>query len=342
MISCPLTPARRGDNLVGLRLLFCLLVALAMALPGLAHDPRYSSVILRLEATGVRISLVAPVGKEAGLRARLMLEADGKPVVTEGESLLRDDSNRTVLLDTKASLLVPKQLALTQRLFPEDPQSRTIVLLYSGASLVQETVLDASHPSFSWEATQAPESKLSVARRFVLEGISHIFAGPDHILFIVGLLLLGGTLRQLLKIVTAFTLAHSVTLCLAATKTLTLSPSIVEPLIALSIVAVGVDTLLAKPGQRDFRAAMALGFGLIHGFGFAGALAEVGLPQSALGISLGAFNIGVELGQLTIVLAIAPALALLQKHHPRAGRRATIAGCVTVILLGALWFLQRI
>ena len=341
-MNSPLTPAPRGNRFVGLRLILGFMLLLSLALPSLAHDPRYSSVILRLEATGLRISLVAPVGKEAGLRQRLALEADGKSVITEGESQIQDANNRTVLLDTSAAVLSPKQLTLTKRLFPEDPESRTIVLLYSGAKLVQETVLDASQPSFTWESTQAPESKLSVARRFVLEGISHIFAGPDHILFVVGLLLLGGTLRQLLKIVTAFTLAHSVTLCLAATKTVTLSPSIVEPLIALSIVAVGVDTLLAKPGERDFRALMALGFGLIHGFGFAGALAEVGLPKEALGISLGAFNVGVELGQLTIVLAVAPALTLLQKHHPRAGRHATIAGCVTVILLGALWFLQRI
>lgn len=324
------------------RFSLCLLFLLAVALPSLAHDPRYSSVILRLEATELRISLVAPVGKELGLRARLALEADGKPVATEGESQIQDASNRTILLDTHAVVLSPKQLTLTKRLFPEDPQSRTIVLLYSGAKLVQETVLDASHPSFTWEAIQAPESKLSVARRFIFEGISHIFAGPDHILFIIALLLLGGNLRQLLKIVTAFTLAHSVTLCLAATKTLTLSPGIVEPLIALSIVAVGVDNLLAKPGERDFRALMALGFGLIHGFGFAGALAEVGLPKEALGLSLGAFNVGVELGQLTIVLAVAPALALLSQRSPRAGRRAMIAGTVTVILLGALWFLQRI
>lgn len=324
------------------RFSLCLLLLLAMALPSLAHDPRYSSVILRLEATELRISLVAPVGKEVGLRQRLALEADGKPVATEGESQIQDASNRTVLLDTHAEVLAPKQLTLTRRLFAEDPQSRTIVLLYSGAKLVQETVLDANQPRFTWEATQAPEPALSVARRFVLEGIRHIFAGPDHILFIVALLLLGGNLRQLLKIVTAFTLAHSVTLCLAATKTLTLSPSIVEPLIALSIVAVGVDNLLAKPGERDYRAVMALGFGLIHGFGFAGALTEVGLPKEALGLSLGAFNVGVELGQLTIVLAVAPALALLSQRSPRAGRRAMIAGTVTVILLGALWFLQRI
>lgn len=319
-----------------------LLLLLMTALPSLAHDPRYSSILLRLEATQLRISLVAPVGKEAGLRQRLALEADGKPVVTEGESLLTDPSNRTVLLDTYAALARPRRLTVAQRLFPEDPQSRTIVLLYSGGSLVREEVLDAAHPSFSWTDQQRAESSLSVARRFVVEGVSHIFAGPDHVLFIVGLLLLGGSLRQLIKIATAFTLAHSVTLCLAATKTVTLSPSIVEPLIALSIVAVGIDNLLAKPGERDTRALMALGFGLIHGFGFAGALAEVGLPKQALGLSLGAFNLGVELGQLAIVLTVAPALALLSKRAPQAGRRAVLAGTVVVILLGALWFLQRI
>ncbi|MBB6048578.1 HupE/UreJ family protein [Armatimonas rosea] len=324
------------------RLTLGLLLLLLTALPSLAHDPRYSSIILHLETNQLRISLVAPVGKEVGLRQRLVLEADGKPVVTEGESLLPDPSNRTVLLDTYAAVARPRQLSVGKRLFPEDPQSRTIVMLYSRGSLVREEVLDAAHPSFTWTDQQAPESALSVARRFVVEGVSHIFSGPDHVLFIVGLLLLGGSLRQLVKIATAFTLAHSVTLCLAATKTVTLSPSIVEPLIALSIVAVGVDNLLTKPGERDVRAWMALGFGLIHGFGFASALAEVGLPKQALGLSLGAFNVGVELGQLAIVLAVAPALALLNRKAPRAGRRAVLAGTVTVILLGALWFLQRI
>jgi hydrogenase/urease accessory protein HupE len=324
------------------RLALCWMLLLSIALPSLAHDPRYSSVILRLEATGTRVSLVAPVGKEAGLRQRLVLAADDKRITTEGESVLTDASNRTVLLDTHAAAVAPQQLTLAQRLFPEDPQSRTIVLLYSGGILVREEVLDAQHPRFIWSVRQAPESFLSVGQRFVHEGIGHIFAGQDHILFVVALLLLGGSLRQLTKIVTAFTLAHSVTLCLAATRTLALSPAFVEPLIALSIVAVGVDNLLAKPGERDYRALMALGFGLIHGFGFAGALAEVGLPKEARGIALGAFNIGVELGQLAIVLIIAPVLGLLAKHSPRAGRRAMLAGTITVILLGTLWFIQRI
>jgi hydrogenase/urease accessory protein HupE len=264
-------------------------------------------------------------------------------VTTEGESVLTDESNRTVLLDTHARLALPTPLGLAQRLFPEDSQSKTIVLLYSSeGALIREEVLDAQHPRFVWSASQAPEPALALAGRFVREGVSHIFSGPDHILFILGLLLLGGSLRQLAKIVTGFTLAHSVTLCLAATKTVTLSPALVEPLIALSIVAVGVDNLLARPGERDVRAQMALGFGLIHGFGFAGALAEVGLPKQALGLSLGAFNVGVELGQMTIVCLFAPALAWLTRRAPRAGRRAVVAGSVTVILLGALWFLQRI
>ena len=331
----------RGIQLMK-HLLYCLLLLLGVTVSARAHDPRYSSVILRLEAATLRISLVAPVGKDRGLRQRLALEVEGRPVATEGESRIQDASNRTVLLDTHATVLAPKQLTLRQRLFPEDAQSRTIVLLYSGERLVQESVLDASHPRFVWSAQQAPEPSLSVARRFIQEGIAHIFAGQDHVLFVIALLLLGGSLRQLTKIITAFTLAHTVTLCLAATKTLTLSPAIVEPLIALSIVAVGVDNLLAKPGERDVRAQMALGFGLIHGFGFAGALTEIGLPKEALGLSLGAFNVGVELGQLAIVLAVAPVLALLARRAPRAGRRAMWAGSVTVILLGALWFLQRI
>lgn len=324
------------------RWILCLL-ALLLSLPSFAHDPRYSSITFRWDAlTGLRISVVVPTGKEQDITARLKLDLDQKAMRPVQTSLLPDTTNRTVLVDYSLPGVQPANLTVSQRLFPEDTQSRTVVLLYVGNQLLREEVLDTTHPRFTWSPQSAQTSPLEIVQRFVREGIGHIFSGQDHILFVVALLLLGGTLKQLLKIVTAFTLAHSVTLCLAATQTVTLSPALVEPLIALSIVAVGVENLLTKPGQRDSRAALALGFGLIHGFGFAGALAEVGLPKDALGLALGAFNIGVELGQLTLVLTIAPLLALLRTHRPAAARRAVLAGTTVVILLGALWFLQRI
>jgi hydrogenase/urease accessory protein HupE len=168
----------------------------------------------------------------------------------------------------------------------------------------------------------------------------HIFIGPDHILFVVGLLLLGGTVGQLLKIVTAFTLAHSITLA-AATLGLWDPPArIVEPAIALSIVFVGVHSLLTP--KRDARLLFAFAFGLIHGFGFAGVLRELDLPRHALGWSLFSFNVGVEFGQACIVLAVAPPLALLRRHNRPLAQKIVTAGSAGVIFAGAYWFAQRL
>src|SRR6185312_8010413 len=160
---------------------------------------------------------------------------------------------------------------------------------------------------------------------------------PDHLLFLVGLLLLGGTIRQLAVIVTAFTVAHSVTLSLAALNLVSPPARIIEPAIALSIVYVGADNLLVR-GGRDVRAWIALAFGFIHGFGFANVLREMGLPTRALGWSLFSFNVGVEIGQLLVVVAVASALAALRARSEAAGRRLAFAGSLVVIVTGAFWF----
>jgi hydrogenase/urease accessory protein HupE len=160
---------------------------------------------------------------------------------------------------------------------------------------------------------------LAVMGTFIPSGIHHIMIGPDHILFLVGLLLLGGTLRRLVTIVTAFTIGHSITLSLAALDIVNLPAWLIEPAIALSIVVVGADNLLqGKEKGRDLRAWVAGAFGLVHGFGFANVLKEFGLPQEALGWSLFSFNVGVELGQLAIVLVVASALAFTRRRWPAA------------------------
>src|SRR5207249_4801807 len=152
--------------------------------------------------------------------------------------------------------------------------------------------------------------------------------------FLVGLLLLGGSIRQLLVVVTAFTAAHSVTLSLAALNLVSPPARIIEPAIALSIVYVGADNLLVR-GGRDVRAWIALTFGLIHGFGFASVLREMDLPARALGWSLFSFNVGVEIGQLLVVIAVASALAALRSRNEAAGRRLACAGSDVVIAAGA-------
>ena len=161
-------------------------------------------------------------------------------------------------------------------------------------------------------------------------------------LFLVGiLLLLGGSVRQLAWVVTAFTAAHSLTLSVAVLGLATPPARLVEPAIALSVVYVGLDNLLVKSG-RDLRPWIALGFGLIHGFGFASVLREMDLPGRALGWSLFSFNLGVEVGQLLVVLAAALALAALRARSERAWRRLAVAGSVVVMSAGSLWFVQRV
>jgi hydrogenase/urease accessory protein HupE len=229
---------------------------------------------------------------------------------------------------------------LSVQLFPENNLHKTFLDVYRNGTLERQVILDATQTTLELQAST--QSLLEVIWAFLLEGVHHIFIGPDHILFVIGLLLLGGTLWQLLKIVSAFTISHSVTLALATLHILNPPSSLIEPAIAASIVFVGVHSLLSK-NARDVRVYFALAFGLIHGFGFANALAEMQLPQEALVWSLFAFNAGVEVGQACIVLAVAPVLALLRSRlEPVLAARIIGAGSLIVIAAGAFWFIERV
>ena len=233
------------------------------------------------------------------------------------------------------------KLTIAAHLFPYDPEHQTFVNVYEGDALVRQEILNSGRTSVDF-FTGTRQGLLAVFKAFTASGIHHIAIGPDHILFIVGLLLLGGTLMRLLAIVTAFTLGHSVTLALATFQIVDLPPRIIEPAIALSIVYVGADNLLAGTKGRDVRAWVALLFGLVHGFGFASVLRETGLPDRALGVSLFSFNLGVEIGQAAIVVVVASALALVRRRNPPLARRIALAGSVGVMIAGAFWFFQRI
>ncbi|MES2462962.1 MAG: HupE/UreJ family protein, partial [Armatimonadota bacterium] len=231
-------------------------------------------------------------------------------------------------------------LEVLARLYPEDQTSKLVVSVVREGVTVQETLLDAAHPALLADSNAS--SPISVALRYVREGLLHIFGGPDHIAFVLGLLLFGGTLRQLLKTITAFTLAHSITLGIAATGIWNPSPRIVETLIALSITCIALENLRPHRTEQDLRAFLAFGFGLIHGFGFAGALSEVGLPQDTFWAALASFNIGVEMGQAAIVLAVAPLIARLTYLRPKSHRWIVILGSLAVGLAGLYWLLTRL
>jgi hydrogenase/urease accessory protein HupE len=231
-------------------------------------------------------------------------------------------------------------VTVTARMFPYDPVHQTFVNFYERDELASQAILDQHRTGVEY-FSGTRQGVVAVIRKFLPSGVHHILIGPDHILFLVGLLLLGGSLRQLLVVVTAFTLAHSVTLSLAALNILSPPARVIEPAIALSIVYVGADNLMVR-GGRDVRKWIAFAFGFIHGFGFAYVLREMDLPGRALGWSLFSFNLGVEIGQLFVVVAVASLLAALRSRSEAAGRRLAVIGSIGVMAAGAFWFIQRV
>jgi len=207
---------------------------------------------------------------------------------------------------------------------------------------VEEHVARSGRDSFE---VQAPVSWPERAARFLRLGVEHIFTGYDHVAFLLGLLLLGGTLRGLVRVVTSFTVAHSITLALASLQIVSLPARLVEPLIAASIVFVAAENLVqlrrpsSSPGAGRWRVAFA--FGLVHGFGFAGALAELHLSRADLATALLSFNAGVEAGQAAIVAVAFPLLGLLRRR-PEPARIALRAGSVAIGIAGVAWLAERL
>ena len=176
------------------------------------------------------------------------------------------------------------------------------------------------------------------AASFALLGIEHILSGWDHLLFLLGLLLCGGGWLALAKIITAFTLAHSVTLALAVLDVVVLPDRLVEAVIALSIAFVAAENLFPSPVVSR-RWLISFGFGLVHGFGFSSALRELGLPTHGLLLSLFGFNAGVEVGQAMVVAVALPALALVR--HTRWERRMIWSSSLAILLVGVVLFVER-
>ena len=359
-------PRRQTGFLRVPRVLWSTFVALLVARAVSAHPVPFSYLDLRVQRGAIDASLVVHIIDAAHdlklepperllreaeatqafpalakmLGDRFTVAADGRPLtpVWLGIDGIADrQSVRLRFRYTPAS--TPGTLQVAARMFPYDPAHQTFLNVYEGEALTQ-AILDGAHPQFEYFAGTR-QGAVAVIRKFVPAGIHHILIGPDHLLFLVGLLLLGGTIRQLAVVVTSFTVAHSITLSLAALNIVTPPARIIEPAIALSIVYVGADNLLVRQG-RDVRAWIAFAFGFIHGFGFANVLREMDLPARALGWSLFSFNVGVEIGQLIVVVIVASAFAWLRARSDAAGRRLAFAGSIVVIVAGAFWFIQRV
>ena len=223
-----------------------------------------------------------------------------------------------------------------------DPGARQVVLIGLGDNAPQ-ALLDASNTTVTLSAP-AP-SIVSTMERYLITGIEHIFLGYDHIAFLIAVVLWARRILPVIKIVTAFTIAHSITLSLAALNVVVIPASIVEPAIAASIVYVAVENFLSRDINRRWRVTFA--FGLVHGFGFAGALREVGLPVNAVVPALAAFNIGVEIGQVAIVSIVIPLLIALDlllavdRKKPLRAASLVYGFSGLIAALGSYWFLTR-
>jgi hydrogenase/urease accessory protein HupE len=347
-------------------LLYVIAAACLWAAPASAHPVPFSYVDLRLQPNAIEGSVVAHMFDLAHdlniepaerlldplvaaqqsaaiarlFASRLTVSANGVTLTPQWSSAEIVPDRQSVKLAVRYPLAGPAGTVLVRAsMFPYDPQHQTFLNIYDGSALTQ-AILDHGRPDFEYFAGTR-QGAFAVVQKFLPAGIHHILIGPDHLLFLVGLLLLGGTVRQLAVIVTSFTVAHSITLSLAALNIVSPPARIIEPAIALSIVYVGADNLLIRDG-RDVRAWIAFAFGFIHGFGFANVLREMDLPARALGWSLFSFNVGVEIGQLLVVGVVATALAALRARSAAAGQKLAFAGSIVVIAAGAFWFIQRV
>ena len=185
-------------------------------------------------------------------------------------------------------------------------------------------------------------SAWSVIGLYLALGFTHILPkGLDHILFVVGIFLLGTKWKPVLLQVTAFTIAHSITLGFTMYGLVSLSPSIVEPLIALSIAYVAVENLFTRQ-LTPWRLALVFSFGLLHGMGFAGVLGELGLPRAQFLTALASFNLGVEAGQLAVIALAFAIVAYWRRDARHYRRRVVIPASTCIALMGIYWTVSRI
>ena len=290
--------------------------------------------------------------------SRLQLRGDGEPCLAKPTAHLIDehsDGAYAVLRFTASCVRPVVQLEIDYRLlFDLDPQHRGLLRLEKGGA-TRTAIFSPAQPTLKLDvATAGASSRWGELLQYGREGIWHIWIGFDHVLFLISLLLPAVlTLRarawqpvdafrpalwDVVRIVTAFTVAHSITLTLATIGVVSLPSRLVESVIAISVVLAAANNLYPVVGGS--RWVVAFGFGLIHGFGFATVLAELGLRSSTLLVALIGFNVGVEIGQLAIVLGFLPTAYVVRATWVYR-RLVVVGGSVVIILIAALWFCER-
>jgi len=285
-----------------------------------------------------------------------------------GRALERRNDGTYAVLMLEAPCSLPAQPELAYSLFADvDPTHRGIAKIQRPGQALQLTVLEpgvavagsaaasSARASDSPAASGAPRTAVAPSRwEFLGEGVRHILGGYDHVLFLLCLLLpsvmrrtpsgwravatLPEAVWPVVGIVSAFTIAHSITLGLAALKLVSLTPALIEPAIAVTIALAALDNLWPFFPVR--RVVVTFFFGLIHGFGFASVLGELDLPRAAFAWALLQFNLGLEIGQLLIVAAVT-ALLFALRNWPGYAKVVIGGGSVVAIVVASLWFVER-
>jgi hydrogenase/urease accessory protein HupE len=346
-------------------MLYRSLIATALLLSGTlssqAHDPGLSSAKLTLQNGFLRAVLTfAPADLEAiskGQKSDLsQLEAlaaqsleiwfDGRqsfPIEAKARLLENKDVEFELLFQAFPAGNLKVRSALLDRL-PFGHRQYFTLTDTDGTTLAEKLlnsanpIVDASLATTSIK-TASPSHPFS---EFLGMGIRHILTGYDHLLFLFALLIGCKQISSVIKIITAFTVAHSISLALATLGWVEIPSRVVEPLIAVTIVYVGIENLLHRPVVSQ-RVLLTFCFGLVHGFGFAGALREMGVGSNggAVAVPLLAFNSGVEIGQMMVAAVILPILWQL-KDKPQFTLRWAPACSVLVALAGGFWFIKRV
>ena len=319
------------------------LLLLLLSYDATAHDARPAYLEVR-QTSPTRYDLLWRIPVTAGMPLPVMLK------LPEGVQNLTEPSVRELpdsLLERRV-VEAPGGLSGKRIEFPglQGTIADVLVRVQPLDGEMTTTLVRSSQP---WVDIAAPTGgALAVFTAFVGHGVAHILFGYDHLLFVLALMLIVRNTRALILTVTAFTVAHSITLALAAIGVVHVPGPPVEAAIAFSIVLVAAEILRLRAGQPSLTASrpwlIAFCFGLLHGFGFAGALSEIGLPRSELPLALFGFNVGVELGQLAFIASVLALVAVARKVRalgPVADLSARWAP-YAIGSLAAFWFVERV
>jgi len=299
-------------------------------------DTDQDSQITQTEIDAAR----APIEELA--RRAIVINVDGRDLQPTSVSAFLGDSN-ALHFNLLYPALTEGRLKISAPLLGRLARGhRQFLTVYDQAGRkLSEKLLDAHNNQFEsgLDSPSSPNDRPNAFGQFFWLGVEHILSGFDHLAFLFALLIVGSTLREAAKIITSFTVAHSITLAIATFNLVNLPSGIVEPLIALSIIYVGVENLFRREVKK--RWLLTFGFGLVHGFGFASVLREMGIgAQGSAAIPLLSFNLGVEAGQIAIAAFILPLIWKLKSHQTFALRFAPICSLL-ISVAGGYWLIER-